>query len=937
MSPKEKDDHKRERERKRKKETTTVKPEKAWDLLTAAARRHGLSLNPVYLRKLLLLRRSLTSLPGTILLGPPSSFKSSALRVVQSTLRAGEGWGPQSEYCQVRSETVFPSAHSRRELFGFMDADTKRWHDGVISTALRAMGERGREREWEERKEERESDGERHDAREGEGERERNEALASSTHLPTSYPTLLHLDGPIRSYWADALLPCLSPSNPSCFLSSGEVLSLPSTSRFVFETTSLSHASPSLLAATSLVHFETAVLTMRDMKEAWLRGLPPMLQKRRELLGMLFDRVFLPLWGFRALGSERGQRGEASAVSVGRGKGCMQRDKVLVGIEEEKASPSFRSPLSTEFPPPSPPSLSLSLSPLLIRRFQTFTRIFGALIDDFRTASESELKRRMAQGVTVRTAQFIGKLRRKQSESHSSLSPLSSLKHPEGANGESANNELSAQNERSTNNKGREENAPQGLQEAEGGPKEQSAGARPQRAKRRARGMRRQRRISAFHINQLRRPTAHAYAEKRVRKQIEYATLFATVWSLCGPLGSRERTLFEHTFRALQQKLVRDRDLLCMSFPKGVSIFHTHFSFVKNGWDRWENKGFGYQPLVSPLLAQSNAAATATTSTELSVTATAGRRSGAAGEIGGRLGDASGVRKGLKKASALPRPHPDTRHDELIVGTLEHRRLTALLSLLTTHDYPVLLMGPSGVGKSSVLASVVQRLRKRDLSGGVLVKCHPTCSRETFRAQIERHLRGERLGLSVPMNHKEAITVFLDDVNQVVASEGCGEWKREAEIGLDGSLNVNDGGGLLREWEREREGGGGTLRLEFFRQMAERKGWTSPHNFHFLFEEVKGLRMAASISARVSSSLSPTARHGVGKTSGALLHLLHRFTPFLFPGYRREQLTFILREVLSHRIVARELEEPLGGTLIQSIAACVVEFARGVGRVVCER
>lgn len=86
----------------------------------------GLQENRKQISKCLQLREQLTKRMGVVIVGPPSSGKSTLISILRHALI--------TEGKTVRSYVISPKSMSRVQLLGKLDPDTRQWTDGVLTS-----------------------------------------------------------------------------------------------------------------------------------------------------------------------------------------------------------------------------------------------------------------------------------------------------------------------------------------------------------------------------------------------------------------------------------------------------------------------------------------------------------------------------------------------------------------------------------------------------------------------------------------------------------------------------------------------------------------------------------------------------------------------------------------------------------------------------------
>ena len=99
--------------------------------MASAATKLGLQLLPSQVTKALQFYEALNQRMEVVLVGPSGSGKSTLIRILRRALqRLGQ---------KLPIHAVNPKALPREQLLGRMDADTREWFDGVITSAARQV------------------------------------------------------------------------------------------------------------------------------------------------------------------------------------------------------------------------------------------------------------------------------------------------------------------------------------------------------------------------------------------------------------------------------------------------------------------------------------------------------------------------------------------------------------------------------------------------------------------------------------------------------------------------------------------------------------------------------------------------------------------------------------------------------------------------------
>ncbi|CCW60917.1 unnamed protein product [Phytomonas sp. EM1] len=119
-------------------EATHMELEKAILAATAAL---GLQPNASQAIKALQLYEAMNQRMGVVLVGSSGTGKSTVLRILTKTMEKMD--------IPVLVHHINPKAMARRQLLGYMDADTREWYDGVLTVAARDVAKQPKEvRAW---------------------------------------------------------------------------------------------------------------------------------------------------------------------------------------------------------------------------------------------------------------------------------------------------------------------------------------------------------------------------------------------------------------------------------------------------------------------------------------------------------------------------------------------------------------------------------------------------------------------------------------------------------------------------------------------------------------------------------------------------------------------------------------------------------------------
>ncbi|XP_050730386.1 dynein axonemal heavy chain 7-like [Eriocheir sinensis] len=180
----------------------------------------GLQLNDEFLQKMVQLYETLKERHGVMVVGPPTSAKTTTIKTLAKALSLLDPERP------VTLEVINPKTVTPAQLIGSLDPASREWSDGLLTKALR----RGkRERCW------------------------------------------LVLDGPADASWVEDLNTALDDSRKLC-LPSGETLPLPTQMAVIFEVLDLSQASLASVSRCGVVFVGSNTLSWPALLHSWLHA-----------------------------------------------------------------------------------------------------------------------------------------------------------------------------------------------------------------------------------------------------------------------------------------------------------------------------------------------------------------------------------------------------------------------------------------------------------------------------------------------------------------------------------------------------------------------------------------------------------------------------------------------------------------------------------------
>nr|AAU93603.1 cytoplasmic dynein heavy chain 2.2 [Leishmania mexicana] len=186
--------------------------------VASAVKALGLQPIPAQQKKVLQLYEALQQRTGVVLVGPSGSGKSTLLSILRKAL--------QTMQIEVPMHVMNPKAMTRRCLLGYMDADTREWHDGVLTAAARDVVKQPKEaRPW------------------------------------------VLCDGDIDPEWIESLNSVLD-DNKLLTMPNGVRIQFGANVNFIFETHSLEYASPATVSRMGVLFFSEKDVQLEAVVES---------------------------------------------------------------------------------------------------------------------------------------------------------------------------------------------------------------------------------------------------------------------------------------------------------------------------------------------------------------------------------------------------------------------------------------------------------------------------------------------------------------------------------------------------------------------------------------------------------------------------------------------------------------------------------------------
>lgn len=197
----------------------------------------GLSQSDKQVEKCIEIYEQLSKRTGVCLFGPPSSGKTTSVMILKSALSL------MSQ--KIRTYVISPKSMERSKLLGYLDLDTRQWHDGVLTQTAVAVNSE-----------------------------------------PSDVTSWIICDGDVDPEWIEALNSVLD-DNKLLTLPSGWRIQFGNNVNFIFETHELSHASPATISRMGIINFSSEDLSPQILIHSWISA-----KLNKELLEMLFDKYF---------------------------------------------------------------------------------------------------------------------------------------------------------------------------------------------------------------------------------------------------------------------------------------------------------------------------------------------------------------------------------------------------------------------------------------------------------------------------------------------------------------------------------------------------------------------------------------------------------------------------------------------------------------------
>jgi dynein heavy chain, axonemal len=219
------------------------------DAIEQILKKEGYQVHPPQIAKIIQLYDTKNTRHGNMLVGSTLSGKSTSWKTLQKALNLLHK-EPNSKFPAVKAEFLNPKSITINELFGYVDANTMEWTEGVLSSMMSRLC------------------------------KEENE---DEIH----HQRWMILDGPVDTVWIESMNTVLD-DNKVLTLLNGDRISLPPEVGLIFEVEDLSVASPATVSRCGMVYLDQNDLTWEPISESWIEKFSDEMLK--ETLRELFQR-----------------------------------------------------------------------------------------------------------------------------------------------------------------------------------------------------------------------------------------------------------------------------------------------------------------------------------------------------------------------------------------------------------------------------------------------------------------------------------------------------------------------------------------------------------------------------------------------------------------------------------------------------------------------
>lgn len=201
----------------------------------------NLKVDETQINKIQQLKEALDQRMGCVLVGPSGCGKSTLWKVLSKAL--------EIQGVRVVTHVMNPKSMPRDRLLGWMDPDTREWHDGALTAAARSV-----------------------------------------VREPQSTRAWIICDGDIDPEWIESLNSVLD-DNHLLTLPNGERISFGDNINFLFETHDLTYASPATISRMGMIFLSEDDVDIQRLVEKWLESRP---EEVRSAMQTWMEKAFFP-------------------------------------------------------------------------------------------------------------------------------------------------------------------------------------------------------------------------------------------------------------------------------------------------------------------------------------------------------------------------------------------------------------------------------------------------------------------------------------------------------------------------------------------------------------------------------------------------------------------------------------------------------------------